>query len=130
MRDRLDYQLHLSRRVALVDAIQELAQLPPDFSSSDASSNATSGPGAWLSDEYRQILNHQEDIRKEWKDRQRSVEYLAGIVTDLFVDYHRIQGADVRHRIPSLQQHVLNMNLASATADDYFNGIVKFFTSK
>lgn len=111
----------------LVDAVQELAQLPPDFAAAD---ELNSGPGSWLPDEYKDILENQEDIRKEYKTRTRAVEYLTGIVTDLFVDYHRIQGQDVKHRILALQQHVLNMNMSSTSVNEYFDGIVKYFTGR
>jgi len=29
--------------------------------------------------------------------------YLSGIITDLFVDRHKLRGLDVRHNIPELQ---------------------------
>jgi hypothetical protein len=59
--------------------------------------------------------------RRKFKDRDKSLEYLTGIVTDLFVDWNRIQGTDMRHRIPQLQAVVM--------AND-FNQIIKFFNLK
>jgi Bardet-Biedl syndrome 7 protein len=128
IRGKLDYQLDLSRKVLLVDAVQELAQIMPEGSQEVEAGQAVAG--SWLSEEYQFILQNQETIRKEFKTRARSVEYLAGIVTDLFVDYHRIQGQDAKHRIAALQQHVLNMNMTSITSEEYFAGILKFFTTK
>ena len=44
--------------------------------------------------------------RKEFKARSKSLEFLTGIITDLFVDWHRLKGIDSRvtsQRIPELQ---------------------------
>lgn len=92
----------------LVDAIQELAQ--QDNTNSD-----------WLSKEYQEILKEQERIRQQFKNRDRSLEYLSGIITDLYVDWNRIQGADMRHRLPQLQTVIFNND---------FNQIIKFFNLK
>ena len=46
--------------------------------------------------------------RKEFKNRARALEYLTGIITDLFVDWHRLRGVEARHRIPQLQQVILS----------------------
>ncbi len=56
--------------------------------------------------------------RKAFKNRDRSLEFLTGIVTDLYVDWNRIQGNDAKHKIPQLQNVVLNGD---------FNQTVKFF---
>lgn len=101
----MEYQLSLSRKVQLVDAIQELAQ-------------QDSSP-SWMTEEYVQILKDQEIIRKEFKTRDRSLEYLMGIITDLFVDWNRIQGIDVKRKIPQLQGVIMNGD---------FTQIVKFFS--
>ena len=49
IRDKLEYQLSLARKVQLVDAIQEIAM----------QENNT----GWLSEEYAAILHDQENIR-------------------------------------------------------------------
>ena len=53
------------------------------------------------------VSNNLLVYRKEFKTRDRSLEYLSGIVTDLFVDWNRLQGLDVKHRIPQVQQAIL-----------------------
>jgi hypothetical protein len=50
IREKLEYQLSLSRKMQLVDAIQELAM--QDNNNSD-----------WLSPEYLEILKDQERVR-------------------------------------------------------------------
>ena len=46
--------------------------------------------------------------RKDFKTRDRSLEYLSGIVTDLFVDWNRLQGVDAKKRISDVQQAILS----------------------
>lgn len=98
--EKLEYQQSLERKVQLVDAIHEL-------------SLQESNP-MWLSSEYRDILAQQETIRREFKSRTRALEYLCGIITDLFVDWNRIQGnSDVRRKLPQLQQLIVSSNVQS-----------------
>lgn len=104
IRDKLEYQQQLVQQVQLVDAIHEITQQEPD--------------PAWLTAEYRDILANQEKIRREFKNRDRSLEYLTGIVTDLYVDWNRIQGQDGQSRLPQLQQLVINGD---------FVAVVQFF---
>jgi hypothetical protein len=46
--------------------------------------------------------------RRDFKGRARSLEYISGIVTDLFVDWNRLHGSDVRGKIGALQQLILS----------------------
>jgi hypothetical protein len=53
IRPKLDHQFSLTRKMALVDAVQEVAMV-----------DGGSGSGAeWLSQEYKEILRDQETIR-------------------------------------------------------------------
>ena len=81
----------------IVDAVQEIAM-------QDQSSNS------WLSPEFADIFTNQELIRKEFKLRAKSLEYLSGIITDLFVDWNRLRGQDVRSRIGVMHQVLLSNN--------------------
>jgi hypothetical protein len=72
-----------------------------------------SGGNEWLSPEYAEIQRSQETIRQEFKKRDQSLEYLVGIITDLFVDWNKLHGSDCKERIGALQQIV-----ASGTFDD------------
>lgn len=82
----------------IIDAVQEISM--QDQSSS-----------SWLSPEYADILGNQERIRKEFKLRAKSLEYLSGIITDLFVDWNRLRGQDVRTKIAALHQVLLSNNI-------------------
>ena len=62
--------------------------------------------------------------RQEFKNRARSLEYLSGIITDLFVDWHRLQGVDARRRIGELQRTVLT---PTKSEDFNFDGLIDAF---
>lgn len=61
-----------------------------------------------MSQEYVEILKNADAIKAEHKQRPMLMNYLAGIITDLFVDRHKLRGVDVRHRIPELQGLINN----------------------
>lgn len=94
IRVKLEHQLSLTRKMQLVDAIQEITMQDDESS-------------AWLSAEYTEIQKNQETIRQEFKRRDKSLEYLVGIITDLFVDWNKLHGTDCKNKIPTLQQTVL-----------------------
>lgn len=136
IRPKLDYQFSLQRKMELVDAVQEIAMVD---NAGGASANE------WLSEEYKDILRDQEQIRylqrtlvvataaacrtllcpdlsladalwpdlicfhhgshrQQYKNRDKSMQYLSGILTDLFADWNRLQGVDARQKLPALQQ--------------------------
>lgn len=59
-------------------------------------------------------------IRQEFKNRARSLEYLSGIITDLYVDWHRLHGIDTRRKIGELQKKIM-------TSTDDFDGLISAF---
>jgi Bardet-Biedl syndrome 7 protein len=88
IREKLEYQLSLTRKMELIDAIQEITLQEPDT--------------RWLSVEYAEILRDKELIRKEFGNREKSLEVMSGVITDLFVDWHKLRGVDARAGIPAL----------------------------
>ena len=88
IREKLEYQLSLSRKMELIDAIQEITLQEPDT--------------RWLSVEYAEILRDKDIIRKEFGNREKSLEVMSGVITDLFVDWHKLKGVDARAGIPAL----------------------------
>ena len=58
-------------------------------------------------------------IRHDYKNRDKSLEYLAGIVTDLFMDWNRLNGYDGKSKLPILHNTIMNSN--------NFNNILKQF---
>ncbi|CAM9658675.1 unnamed protein product, partial [Pylaiella littoralis] len=86
---KLTKQFVLARQVELIDALKEVSMQEPET--------------PWMFDEYRYILDNAERIKKEFKGRPRALEYMSGIITDLYVDWHKFKGDDARHRIPELE---------------------------
>jgi len=107
IRARLEHQLSLSRKMTLIEAIQEITMQESDL--------------RWLSPEYAEILRDEDKIRKEYSQRTKSLERLTGLITDLFVDWHKMRGRDVRSGIPSLQNLI-----TTGSFEDMVQMILKF----
>ncbi|GMH58382.1 hypothetical protein TL16_g02598 [Triparma laevis f. inornata] len=95
LHNRLQHLLALSRQVDIIESLKEI-------------NNAEAGDTTWMSQEYVEILKNADAIKAEHKQRPMLMNYLAGIITDLFVDRHKLRGVDVRHRIPELQGLINN----------------------
>lgn len=102
---RLKHVLSLAQDVELIEAIKEVEMQEPDSE-------------AWLSASYSSVLKNADSIRAEHKDQPRALQYLSGIVTDLFVDFCKFKGraGEGRHRIPELQQLILTYDFATIVA--------------
>ena len=100
---KLDHELNLERKINLLEALQELSTSETDDS--------------WLSNDYRDILANQEQIRGQYLKRGKSLEFLTGIITDLFVDWNKIQGIDRRKMIPKLQKTIMSGNFKELVAE-------------
>lgn len=55
IRPKLEYQFALQRKMELVDAVQEIAMID--------NAGGASANNEWLSEEYKEILRDQEQIR-------------------------------------------------------------------
>mmetsp|Transcript_298 Transcript_298/g.283 ORF Transcript_298/g.283 Transcript_298/m.283 type:complete len:734 (-) Transcript_298:90-2291(-) len=107
IRGRLEYQLSLARKMNLIEALQEITIQENDL--------------RWLSIEYNEIIRDQENIRKEYAQRAKTLERLTGIITDLYVDWHKLHGVDARSNIPTLQSLVLN-----GSFNEFYQMILKY----
>ena len=90
LHERLQRLLSLTRQVEILEALKEI-------------NSAENDGAAWLSEEYKEVLANADKIKSEHKSRPQMLQYLCGLITDLFVDRHRLRGIDVRHHIPQLQ---------------------------
>lgn len=115
LRPRLEYQLALSRRFELCDTIADMAM-------QDATAQTSAGTAldpknipipAWFTPEYAQILRDQQEIRQDFKARETSLEYLAGIIQDLYVDWHSLKGVDVKRNLAQVSQLILSGDFES-----------------
>eukprot|EP00903_Cladosiphon_okamuranus_P008387 g8063.t1 len=93
---KLKKQFALAHQVELMDALKEVSMQEPET--------------PWMFDEYRYILDNADQIKKEFKRRPRALEYISGIITDLYVDWHKFKGDDARHRIPELENLLVQYN--------------------
>jgi len=87
---RLQHLLALSRQVEILASLEEI-------------NNAGGEEATWLSPEYKLVLSNAEQIRLEHKEAPQMMAYLSGIISDLFVDRHKLRGIDVKHRLQELQ---------------------------
>ena len=78
LHNRLQHLLALSRQVEIIEALKEV-------------STSEGGDNSWMSAEYVSILKNADAIRAEHKQRPMLMNYLAGIITDLFVDRHKLR---------------------------------------
>ena len=82
-RNKLEYQLSLVHKNALIPAIKEVVLVE----------NSTSGVApSWLRGEYLEIHQKSEKIEREYKERGQTLEYITSIIMDLHIDFHRLQG--------------------------------------
>jgi len=98
---KLDYQLSLAKQVKLIEALREIKMQEDDVS--------------FLAPEFAAVLENQEKIQEEFKVQPRQLEYLHGIVKDLFIDWHKFKGANVKQKIGILEQ-LLHQNNADELA--------------
>ena len=68
----------------------------------------------------RGMANNAASIKQQHESQPRSLEYLSGIVTDLFVDVHKFRGQQVTHKMPELIGLLRNYD---------FDALVAFFAS-
>lgn len=113
----------LAQQHAIIEAIREIV-LQDTTSNTVTTSEGKSIP-PWLMKEYADIYINAERIQKEFKERPRALEYVGGIITDLFVDWHKLKGHDVRQFIPDLQ-----LLLPPAQSQYNIDSIVAFFQQR
>ncbi|SPQ99441.1 unnamed protein product (mitochondrion) [Plasmodiophora brassicae] len=75
----------------------------------------------YLSPEYVDILAHADDIQRDVAVAPRHLDFLRTMLTDLFVDVHRLLGRPVQQRLPDLQHALVAFDYDQVTA--VFNAI-------
>jgi hypothetical protein len=109
LRPHVEHLLQLAQKDIVTDAIQELVH---------AEQGGQTGDGnipPWLTPHYAEIYRSNKQIKFDLKHRQKKLEYISGIITDLHVDWHKLKGVDARQGLPRVA--------AAINAGD-FNGIV------
>jgi len=94
---KLVYQSTLTRKVELIKGLSEL-----DVQEDDTS---------FLDPEYADILANRDRIQKEFKEQPTALHNLYGAVTDLFIDYHKFKGRDVRQKVGTISQILMDYDV-------------------
>ncbi|OQR97631.1 hypothetical protein ACHHYP_10175 [Achlya hypogyna] len=105
LRPKLDEKQMIASQVKIIDGIKELQMHEADHV-------------LWMSPEYQSILNDADKIQDEFKARPRALNYLAGVLTDLYVDICKFRGVNPKPQIPQLYQLLDHYN---------FDALVDFF---
>lgn len=88
MRPLLDYNYSLARRESLIAPLQEI--------------RTHEGEVDYLSSDYQEILAKADEIAQAKKSAPSQLEFLGGILTDLLVDKHKLQGKNHKPKLPAL----------------------------
>jgi len=91
------YQLSLTNKVKLIDTLKEVKMQEPDTS--------------FLAPEYLEILENEEQIKSELKEQPGRLQFLYGIITDLYVDNFKFKGQNVTQHVPQLQRALEDYSL-------------------
>ncbi|CAM9601029.1 unnamed protein product, partial [Chrysoparadoxa australica] len=77
-------------------------QVSPSLMLSHPTGDAKETP-PWLTPEYAYIAENEQHIKKAFKERPSALEFINGVVTDLYVDWHKLRGRNVKRFIGDLQ---------------------------
>jgi len=125
LRPELDKHFTLAKRHALLAPLREIATHELAGGAGAAQGGApggaaTGGGGGgaladrvdelsqFLQPSYVSILRDGEAIEAALKQAPRHLDFLRGIVTDLFVDLHKLQGRSAQSRVPQLLEILEN----------------------
>lgn len=85
LQPKMEYLLLLSRKHEIMDAIYEIS----------ISQDSGASSMEWLSPEYDNVMKNQVSIQQEFKSRGKSLEFLSGIIRDLFIDWKNLSNVDL-----------------------------------
>lgn len=105
LRPLLDAKHALASQVKLIDGLKELQLHEDDYA-------------AWMAPEYQHILENAEKILAEFKLSPKALNYLAGILTDLYVDLCKFRGTSAKQNLPRLYQLIEHY---------HFDSLVEFY---
>ena len=123
LRSRLEYQLSLSRKHELLDTLTDIA-VGGGAGGGGGGGGGDGGDGGGgggsslgvdprsvpvppcFTPEYAAILRTGPSIRSDFHSRDKSLTYLFGVITDLYVDWFSSQGADRKAMIPDVMNAI------------------------
>ena len=65
----------------------------------------------FLAPEYLEILENEETIKSQLKEQPGRLQFLHGIIVDLFVDNAKFKGQNVTQHVPQLQRVLNDYNI-------------------
>ncbi|XP_043223062.1 Bardet-Biedl syndrome 7 protein homolog isoform X2 [Amphibalanus amphitrite] len=101
---KLDAQLQLAKKVALIGPLTELVAHEHDSGA------------AFLTPEYRAILQQAAQLQEQSSRQPAHLERLYGMITDLYIDKHKFQGVNVKSKVPQLLDILYNYDLGKLLA--------------
>jgi len=99
----LDYQKKLTDKVGMLDALKELSMQEGE-------------DGQALSAEHKETLDKADQLLAEHKLQPRKLEFLHGILDNLYVNRHKFRGNNVRGKLPDLHRLLKDYDLDAVTA--------------
>ena len=84
----VEHQLALDHKVKLIDSLKEVKMQEND--------------GSFLSPEYAEILANEESLQRQLKEQPARLEFLFGIIVDLYVDNFKFKGKNMAPHVPKL----------------------------
>jgi Bardet-Biedl syndrome 7 protein len=118
LRPELDAHFTLNKKNSFIAPLKEIAthEMGGLGNGGGAGTGAAAGGilanldqlAAFLQPSYIDILAHSEEIEAKFKAAPRHLDFLRGIVTDLFVDQHKLQGKSAQSRVPLLLEILEN----------------------
>lgn len=115
LRPELDQHFTLNKKNSLIAPLKEIAThelgngigAPGGLSAGGILQNLES-LSEFLQPSYIDILKHSDLIEQQCKAAPRHLDFLRGIVTDLFVDKHKLQGRSAQSKVPQLLEILEN----------------------
>lgn len=75
---QLEHNFTLAKQHAMIDSLKDI--------------ETHEGENSFLSDEFKYIIDNSEKIAAEFKQAGAQLEFLKDVVTDLYVDFHKLRG--------------------------------------
>ena len=98
---KLEAQLLLAKQVALIEPLRDVASHEPDTS--------------FLSPESQHILENSASLEAMFRRQPARLERLYGMITDLYIDYNKFKGLNVKNKVPALLEILDKYDLTTLT---------------
>nr|XP_022903425.1 Bardet-Biedl syndrome 7 protein homolog isoform X1 [Onthophagus taurus] len=101
---KLKDHIDLVTKVSMLDALHELEV------NDEQSLNS-------LSPKYKDLLANETKLRAEYVQQPSYLDRFYGVITDLYVDYHKLKGVNVKTKVPKLLNLLDNFDYDTVLAE-------------